>query len=66
MGASLLRRKALSNYILAHGINMQTGNAYVMFSQKNITPEQLSEFNAELAKVKSSKTYQDILDKYSY
>jgi len=66
VGASLLRRKALSNYIVAQGITIQTGNAYVMFSQKNITPEQLSEFNAELAKVKSSKTYQDILDKYSY
>ena len=66
VGASLLRRKALSNYIVAHGITIQTGNAYVMFSQKSVTPEQLSDFNIQLEKVKSSKTYQDILDKYSY
>jgi polar amino acid transport system substrate-binding protein len=66
VGASLLRRKALSNYIVAHGITIQTGNAYVMFSQKSVTPEQLSDFNTQLGKVKSGKSYQDILDKYSY
>lgn len=66
VGSSLLRRKALSKYIVAQGITIQTGNAYVMFSQKSITPEQLMAFNSELAKVKSSPTYQDILKKYSY
>ena len=66
VGASLLRRKALSNYIVAHGITIQTGNAYVMFSQKNLTPEQLSDFNTQLAAVKNSEIYQHILDKYSY
>lgn len=66
VGASLLRRKALSNYIVAHDITIQTGNAYVMFSQMTVTPELLSDFNTQLAKVKSNKTYQDILDKYSY
>ena len=66
MGASLLRRKALSNYIVAHGITIQTGNAYVMFSQKSVTPKQLSDFNTQLAEVKNSDVYQIILDKYSY
>jgi len=66
VGASLLRRKALSNYIIAHGITIQTGNAYVMFSQKSVTPEQLSDFNTQLAAVKNSEIYQHILDKYSY
>ena len=66
VGASLLRRKALSNYIVAHGITIQTGNAYVMFSQKSVTLEQLSDFNIQLEKVKNAKIYQDILDKYSY
>jgi polar amino acid transport system substrate-binding protein len=66
VGASLLRRKALSNYIVAHDITIQTGNAYVMFSQMTVTPELLSDFNTQLAKVKSNKIYQDILDKYSY
>jgi polar amino acid transport system substrate-binding protein len=66
VGSSLLRRKALSNFIVAHGITIQTGNAYVMFSQKSVTQEQLNNFNTQLTKVKSSKVYQDILTKYSY
>jgi polar amino acid transport system substrate-binding protein len=66
VGATLLRRKALSNYIVAHGITMQTGDAFVMFSQKSVTLEQLNDFNMQLEKVKSSNTYQDILNKYSY
>jgi polar amino acid transport system substrate-binding protein len=66
VGASLLRRKALSNYIVAQGITIQTGNAYVMFSRKSVTSEQLIDFNMQLAKVKGSQTYQDILNKYSY
>jgi polar amino acid transport system substrate-binding protein len=66
VGATLIRRKALSNYIVAHGITIQTGDAYVMFSQKSVTQEQLNAFNIQLAKVKESKAYQDILDKYSY
>jgi polar amino acid transport system substrate-binding protein len=66
VGASLLRRKALSKYIVAQGINIKTGNAYVMFSKISVTPEQLRNFNTQLAKVKSSDIYQDILNKYTY
>lgn len=66
VGASLLRRKALSNYIVAQGITIHTGDAYVMFSQKSVTPDQLSLFNTQLKKVKSSDLYKDILSKYSY
>jgi polar amino acid transport system substrate-binding protein len=66
VGATLLRRKALSNYIVAQGITINTGEAYVMFSQKSITQEQLSNFNTQLEKVKNSQVYQNILSKYSY
>lgn len=66
VGASLLRRKALSNYIVAHGLTIQTGDAYVMFSQKSVSTEQLEEFNKQLTKIKNSQTYQDIVDKYSF
>jgi polar amino acid transport system substrate-binding protein len=66
VGASLLRRKALSDYIIAQGISIETGNAYVMFSQKSITPEQLAAFNAELKRVKASPVYEDLIKKYSY
>jgi len=66
VGASMLRRKALSAYIVAHGITVQTGNAYVMFSRKGITQEQLVLFNAELNRIKESQVYRDLLSKYSY
>ena len=66
VGASMLRRKALSNFIVAQGITIKTGNAYVMFSKQGITEEQLSLFNAELQRVKQSETYKELLSKYSY
>jgi polar amino acid transport system substrate-binding protein len=66
VGASLLRRKALSDYIVAHGITINTGNAYVMFSKQSITEDQLALFNAELQRVKQSQTYKDLLTKYSH
>jgi polar amino acid transport system substrate-binding protein len=66
VGSSLLRRKALSQYIIAHGVTIQTGNAYVMFSKLSVTPEQLINFNTQLGNVKNSNLYQDILDKYAY
>ncbi len=66
VGASMLRRKALSDLIVAQGITIQTGNVYVMFSQQGITQDQLAKFNAQLQKVKQSQVYEDLLKKYSY
>jgi polar amino acid transport system substrate-binding protein len=66
VGASMLRRKALSEYIVAQGITIKTGNAYVMFSKKGISEAQLALFNAELQRVKKSQFYEELLSKYSY
>lgn len=66
VGASMLRRKALSDYIVAQGITISTGNAYVMFSKKGINEAQLALFNAELQRVKQSQFYEELLSKYSY
>jgi len=66
VGASMLRRKALSDLIVAQGITIETGNVYVMFSQQGITQDQLAAFNAQLQKVKQSQLYEDLLKKYSY
>jgi polar amino acid transport system substrate-binding protein len=66
VGASMLRRKALSDLIVAQGITIETGNVYVMFSQQSITQDQLAKFNAQLQKVKQSQLYEDLLKKYSY
>lgn len=65
VGASLLRRKALSDYIVAHGITIQTGDAYVMFSRKSVTEQQVTQFNKHLLSIKSNGEYASILEKYS-
>jgi len=66
VGASLLRRKALSELIVAQGITIQTGNAYVMFSREGFSQQQLVLFNEELQSTKESLGYQDLLTKYAY
>ena len=66
VGATLIRRKALANYIVAQGLTFKTGNAYVMFSKDSVTQEQLADFNLELAKMKDGPLYQSIFEKYSF
>ena len=67
VGATMLRLKALNSYIVAHeGITIQTGSAYVMFSQDSISSEQLASFNEALQTTKASQEYQNLLHKYSY
>lgn len=64
IGASILRRKGLTDYIVAHGLTIQTGDIYVMFSKESVTAEQVADFNAALAKVKGSVQYANIMNKY--
>jgi len=65
IGASILRRKALSEYITAHGLTINTGEIYVMFSKKTVSDELLTRFNTALDEVKNSKQYEEILSRYS-
>ncbi len=65
VGASLLRRKALSEYIVAHDVKIQTGNAYVMFSKKSVSEEHVSKFNQHLMDIKNNGEYDGIMNKYS-
>ena len=64
IGASMLRRKGLSDYIVAHGLTIQTGDIYVMFSKESVTGAQVTDFNAALRKIKGSAQYADIMNKY--
>ncbi|WP_371195103.1 substrate-binding periplasmic protein [Glaciecola sp. SC05] len=66
VGATMLRRKALSEFIMEHDLKIQTGNAYVMFSKQAMTEAQLATFNAELKRIKQSPVYTELLSKYSY
>lgn len=64
IGASILRRKGLSEYIVAHGLTIQTGDIYVIFSKESVSPEQVAEFNAALSRVKASDEYAEIMQRY--
>lgn len=64
VGASMLRRKALGEYIQAHDFTINTGDIYVMFSQESVTEEQVFSFNQALANFKNSGEYKQILEKY--
>lgn len=64
IGNSILRRKGLSEYIVAHGYTIQTGDIYVMFSKESVSPEQVANFNVALAKVKNSAEYAEMMKRY--
>jgi polar amino acid transport system substrate-binding protein len=64
VGASVLRRKALGDYIIPQGLTINTGDAHVMFSKKSVSPDELERFNLALAKIKSSPFYSDLLNRY--
>jgi polar amino acid transport system substrate-binding protein len=64
VGASVLRRKALGNYIVPQGITINTGDAHVMFSKNTVSVDTLQRFDAALTKVKSSPFYTDLLSRY--
>ncbi|GAC12791.1 substrate-binding periplasmic protein [Aliiglaciecola lipolytica] len=65
VGASMLRRKALDNYIVAHGFTVTTGDIYVMFSQASVSEEEVQQFNLYLDALKEMDSYKKTLQKYS-
>lgn len=65
VGASMLRRKGLSNYIVPHGFSIDTGDIYVMFSQASVDEKQVERFNEALSEFKSNGEYNQIINKYA-
>lgn len=64
VGASILRRKALENYIEPHSIRIKTGDIYVMFSKASVSEDKVAMFDEMLADYKVSNTYASLLQKY--
>jgi len=64
VGASMIRRKNLSEYIMPHGFTVQTGDIYVMLSKATVDQEQLLAFNQAMQAFKNSTDYRDIVSKY--
>lgn len=65
VGASIIRRKALGNYIVAHSFSVDTGDIYVMFSKQSVQPEFVQRFDLILSKIKQNGDYEKIMAKYS-
>lgn len=66
VGASILRRKGLDEYIEPHGIDLGSSDVYVMFSQQSVMPETVAAFNEGLRQIKADGSYQQIIDKYGH
>jgi polar amino acid transport system substrate-binding protein len=64
VGASMIRRKALGEYIVTHGFTVNTGDIYVMFSRASVNGQRVAEFNAAMTDFKSQATYNQIMKKY--
>jgi polar amino acid transport system substrate-binding protein len=64
VGASMIRRKALGEYIVAHGFKVNTGDIYVMFSRASVDEQQITKFNNAMEGFKTSPAYNEIVKKY--
>ena len=65
VGASLLRRKGLDQYIEPHPISLGNADVYVMFSKVSVTPEQVQRFNQGLSALRANGSYDHIVEKYA-
>ncbi|MBU2876056.1 MULTISPECIES: substrate-binding periplasmic protein [Aliiglaciecola] len=65
VGASILRRKGLDNYIVEHGFTVTTGDIYVMFSQSSVAEADVQKFNSALDDYMQMDSYKHTLQKYS-
>lgn len=65
VGASVLRRKGLASLISQQGNPITTDDAYVMFSRKSFSPEQLEVFNTMLQNVRETPPFTEIFQRYS-
>nr|WP_241664448.1 transporter substrate-binding domain-containing protein [Ningiella ruwaisensis] len=64
VGASMLRRKAMNDYIVVHGHQIETGDIYVMFSKASVDKARVETFNERLRDFKQTEDYQMMIDKY--
>ncbi len=62
--ATSLRNENLTREIEAHSMPVYSSNIHVMFSVKRVSPETVAMFNTSLLKLKTTKAYQTIIDKY--
>lgn len=66
VGASILRRKGLDQFIEPHGISLGSSDVYVMFSQQSVSEAKVEAFNRGLQQIKASGVYQQIIEKYDH
>lgn len=64
VGASMLWRKGLKNYVKAHGFKIQTGEIYVMFSKESVALTMVEQVNEQLELLRENGTFAKLVDKY--
>lgn len=66
VAAYTIKRKGLSEKIVATSIEFESGDVSFMFSKASVTPATVEAFNRGLKVIKESGTYDEILKKYSH
>ena len=64
VGASMIRRKGLEDYVEPQGIVIDTGDVYVMFSRASVQEPFVLDFNQALGDIKRSGEYERLLRIY--
>ena len=64
VGASMIRRKGLSEEIKPQQTRLKTGEVYIMFSKSSVKPELVEQFNLALGDLKQHGEYQKVFDLY--
>ncbi|WP_196139897.1 ABC transporter substrate-binding protein [Aliikangiella sp. G2MR2-5] len=66
VAAYTIRRKGLQEQIIAHPLEIHSGDVSIMFSKNSVNEETVAAFNDALKRLKESGAYKKILDKYSH
>ncbi|MBT8143087.1 MAG: transporter substrate-binding domain-containing protein [Gammaproteobacteria bacterium] len=64
VAASVIRKKGLDNQIDEHPLVVSTGDVHLMLSKASVDEETVDRLNAALARVKSSGTFDRIIERY--
>ncbi|MCC5854359.1 MAG: amino acid ABC transporter substrate-binding protein [Idiomarina sp.] len=64
VGASMIRRKGMHEYVMPSDIQLPASNVYVMFSRESVDQETVERFNEALHEVRESGLHADIMSRY--
>ncbi len=65
VATAMIRRKALSDFIIRSGLQIETGEVALMFSKASVSTDTVEAFNAALEAMRKDGRYDAIIKRYS-